>query len=159
MSGAVATSSDDQRKALIKRIQATRMTLEPMRDDPIWREFLTRAVGIASLRGMDAEKLRAVLAALDTAGAGKPRRRDARSAAGGYVSRFKNDPPHAKARALWINLGKAGKLTDRSDAALDAFIGRRVGQDLGNLTNQQWDAVIKALSDWLERPAAKGGGK
>jgi hypothetical protein len=156
MSAAAAISSNDPRKALIRCIQATRMTLEPMRDDPIWRDFLTQAVGVASLRGMDAEKLHAVLAALDKAGAGKPRRRDARSAAGGYVSRFKNQPPYAKARAQWVNLAKAGKVGDRSDAALDAFIAGRVGQDLGAIDNRQWDVVIKALSDWLERPAAKG---
>jgi phage gp16-like protein len=156
MSAAAATSSDDPRKVLIKRIQATRMTLEPLRDDPTWRDFLTRAVGIASLREMDAGKLHEVLTALDKAGAGKPRRRDARSAAGGYVSRFKNQPPYAKARALWINLAKAGKVGDRSDAALDAFIAGRVGQDLGSLTNQQWDVVIKALSDWSARPKVEG---
>lgn len=148
---AATRSGDDPRKTLIRRIQAMRMTLAPLREDDVWRDFLAAQIGESRLSAMTPEQLHRVPAALEAAGAGAARSKNPRAAAGGYKSRFADQPAYAKARALWINLARARKVGDRSDAALDAFIAGRVGQDLGKLTNRQWDAVIKVLSDWVAR--------
>ncbi len=53
---------------------------------------------------------------------------------------------------LWRDLGKAGALTDKSDAALTAFIKGQCGvADLRFLATGQASLVIEALKSWLKR--------
>jgi len=53
---------------------------------------------------------------------------------------------------LWRDLGKAGALTDKSDAALNAFIKGQCGvADLRFLATSQASQVIEALKSWLKR--------
>lgn len=59
---------------------------------------------------------------------------------------------------LWRDLGKAGALTDKSDAALNAFIQGQCGvSDLRFLGTSQASQVIEALKGWLKRVAAAVG--
>ncbi|MEI7610459.1 MAG: regulatory protein GemA [Rhodospirillaceae bacterium] len=66
-------------------------------------------------------------------------------------SRYAAAPQHAKARAIWISLFEAGKIANRSDKALDAFIERQAKQELGALNAQSWRSVIEALKQWATR--------
>jgi hypothetical protein len=57
---------------------------------------------------------------------------------------------------LWRDLGKAGALTDKSDAALQAFIQAQVGvTDLRFLDTRNASQVIEALKSWLTRTKRK----
>lgn len=57
---------------------------------------------------------------------------------------------------LWRDLGKAGALTDKSDAALNAFIKGQCGvSDLRFLGTSQASLVIEALKGWLRRATSK----
>ena len=57
---------------------------------------------------------------------------------------------------LWRDLGKAGALTDKSDAALNAFIKGQCGvADLRFLGTSDASLVIEALKSWLRRVKAK----
>jgi phage gp16-like protein len=57
---------------------------------------------------------------------------------------------------LWRDLGKAGALTDKSDAALNAFIqGQCSAGELRFLGTGQASVVIEALKSWLKRAKAK----
>lgn len=57
---------------------------------------------------------------------------------------------------LWRDLGKAGALTDKSDAALNAFIKGQCGvADLRFLATGQASLVIEALKSWLRRATAR----
>jgi phage gp16-like protein len=62
-------------------------------------------------------------------------------------------------RMLWKELGQAGALEDRSDAALNAFIARLVGvADLRFLDTPRGSQVIEALKSWLLRAGRKKDG-
>jgi phage gp16-like protein len=57
---------------------------------------------------------------------------------------------------LWRDLGKAGALTDKSDAALNQFIkGQCNVDDLRFLGTGQAALVIEALKSWLRRVQRK----
>lgn len=66
-------------------------------------------------------------------------------------SRYASAPQHAKARVIWIKLFEASIVSNRSDKALDAFIERQTGQQLGSLGAKDWYAVIEALKQWAAR--------
>jgi phage gp16-like protein len=66
--------------------------------------------------------------------------------------RLANDPQSRMLRGLWIELHKAGKVSDPSEAALCKFIKRMTGKDaLQWLSDRDVTVVKKALTDWLER--------
>lgn len=75
----------------------------------------------------------------------------------GWTSRKKPAGPRYSrqqwhALMLWRDLGKAGALTDKSDAALNAFIKGQCGiADLRFLGTSQASLVIEALKSWLRR--------
>jgi phage gp16-like protein len=53
---------------------------------------------------------------------------------------------------LWRDLGKAGALTDKTDAALNKFIQGQCGiSDLRFLATSNASLVIEALKSWLRR--------
>jgi hypothetical protein len=57
---------------------------------------------------------------------------------------------------LWRDLGKAGALTDKSDAALNTFIHGQCGiSDLRFLGTSHASLVIEALKSWLRRTRSK----
>jgi phage gp16-like protein len=59
-------------------------------------------------------------------------------------------------KTLWKQLGAAGALTDKSDAALNAFIKTQGGpDDLRFLGTAQAGLVIEALKGWLARKTPK----
>jgi phage gp16-like protein len=57
-------------------------------------------------------------------------------------------------RKLWTDLAAAGAVTDKSDAALNAFLHIQVGiADLRFLTTANASKVIEGLKSWLKRSA------
>jgi len=66
-------------------------------------------------------------------------------------SRYASAPQHAKARAIWIALFEAGVVSNRSDKALDAFIEKQTGQQIGSVSAKGWYSVIEALKQWAAR--------
>jgi hypothetical protein len=57
-----------------------------------------------------------------------------------------------KALALWIELGSAGKLRDRSDRALDRFVLRQTGiAALPWLTPDAAAQLVETLKAWCRR--------
>ena len=60
--------------------------------------------------------------------------------------------PQGKIRALWIRLGKAGKLSSSTDKALDAWLKRTVKVDrLEWVKDTDASACIEALKQWCAR--------
>ncbi|NYZ12869.1 regulatory protein GemA [Azospirillum sp. RWY-5-1] len=129
------------------KVQTLRRQVPTLADDAVWRPFLAlHAGGIDSTRAMSEPQLKAVVRALHDAGAPKRPGR-----AGGKRQRYADSPQYSKARVLWIALADAGKVRDRSDAALAAFVARQTRQDIGRLTPERWAMVIEALKDWAAR--------
>lgn len=63
-----------------------------------------------------------------------------------------DDPQARKIRSLWLQLHKAGKVRNPSEAALSAWIKRQVGIDrLDWLSPRQAGDIIESLKLWLER--------
>jgi phage gp16-like protein len=57
-----------------------------------------------------------------------------------------------KIRALWIEMGKAGRIEDPSEKALRHFVKRMTGVDaLDWLTVAQANVVIESLKKWGAR--------
>lgn len=66
--------------------------------------------------------------------------------------RLADDPQSKMLRGMWIELHKAGKVTDPSEAALCKFAKRMTGKDaLEWLSNRDVTVVKKALEEWGER--------
>jgi phage gp16-like protein len=62
------------------------------------------------------------------------------------------DPQSRKIRALWLALADAGKVRDRSEAALAAYVQRQTGVGaLQWLSVGKGSAVIESLKQWLAR--------
>lgn len=62
------------------------------------------------------------------------------------------DPQSRMIRGLWIELHKAGKVTDPTESALNKFVKRMTRvDDLGWLSNRQITVVKKALEEWQAR--------
>ena len=132
----------DPLRAIRQKVQVLRRQVSTLaHDDDVWRDFLAlQAGGERSTRAMTERQLEAVVKALFAAGAPRPVR-----------SRYAAAPQHAKARAIWIALFEAGVVSNRSDKALDAFIERQTGQEIGSLSAKGWYAVIEALKQWAAR--------
>ncbi|WP_142851006.1 regulatory protein GemA, partial [Telmatospirillum sp. J64-1] len=62
------------------------------------------------------------------------------------------DPQSQMIRGLWIELGKAGQLVDRSEKALRAWIENQVGKsDLRFCDAREKRRLIEQLKRWTER--------
>lgn len=124
--------------SLITKVQTLRRQVPALADDDAWRDFLAaNADGERSTRAMSVKQLEAIVEALHRAGAprrppkaGKPR----------YTG-----SQMGKARALWIELANADVVANRSEAALNAFVSRQTGQELGFLSPHEARKVIEAL--------------
>lgn len=105
-----------------------------------YRAILRRVTGKASAAELDDAERRRMLDELRRLGFAAARPRPLA------------EPQHRMIRGLWIDLGKAGKLRDRSDRALDAFCKRMTGIDrLEWLPVPAANSVIEALKAWRER--------
>ncbi len=136
------SAAADPLKPLRQKVQVLRRQVPTLAEDEVWRDFLAvRADGQTSTRAMNERQLEAVVRALHAAGAPKA----------GRGSRFAGAPQHAKCRAIWITLFEAGVVANRSDTALDVFIRRQSGQDIGTLNAAAWGVVIEALKGWAAR--------
>lgn len=70
----------------------------------------------------------------------------------GPVAGMARDPMSRKIRALWLTLAENGKVADRSESALLAFVRRQTGVDrLEWCSKEQKDQVIEALKAWTKR--------
>jgi phage gp16-like protein len=119
------------RKARIARIHAAKRRLGL--GDGEYRLLLRRVAGKGSAAELDLEQLDAVVDELRRLGFGvRPRRR---------LSALQK-----KALALWVELGEAGKLRDRSGRALDRFVQRQTGVDaLPWLTSDATAQLVETL--------------
>jgi hypothetical protein len=123
-------------------------------------------MAVAALKWSD-EDYRAILfaktgkrSAGDLDGTGRKRFIEHLKACGWTGSTKPAGPRYSKqqwhALMLWRDLGKAGALTDRSDAALNTFIQGQCGiNELRFLGTSQASLVIEALKSWLRRCQAK----
>jgi len=130
---------DDKRTRLIKAVQACRRKVEGLDDDDAWRDFLEATAGLRSLSDMNAPQMGRVLDALHARGA--PR----------TASRYTNTQQMRMIRGLWLELADLGTVRDRSEAALNTFVKRQTGQDVGRLDPRAAGQVIEALTAWRQR--------
>ncbi len=136
---------------LMQAVHACRRQVPDLADEVAWRGFLTRTTGKDSLRAMTGGELGRVVDALHQRGA--PRR--AGHPAGRQANTLDSRPQARMARGLWIELGKAGLVRDRSERALDAFAKRVTGRDsLRFCDSAQLNQVIEALKDMGGRRGA-----
>lgn len=142
---------------LIAAVHACRKQVAGLDHDDAWRDFLRRVAGADSLRAMDGRALGRVLDELHKAGA--PRK----AGTGAGLARASRDgrpalddrPQVRKARALWIELAKAGAVRDGSEAALEAFAKRVTGKArLAWCRPADLNKLIEALKDWQARDDA-----
>ncbi len=141
MTAAKPTAAPDAARLKdLKAIHAMKRALK-LADDPyralVHRASDGRCESSADLTAIERDRL---LDALRRLGGGKERR-----------SRFVGAPQHAKARAIWIALFEAGVVANRSDKALDAYIKRQTGQELGAVDARGWTKVIEGLKAWAAR--------
>ncbi len=142
MTTAKPSAKPDPLKQLRQKVQVLRRQVPTLTEDEVWRDFLAvQTGGQTSTRAMGERQLEAVVKALHKAGAPRLSPR----------SRYSSASQHAKCRAIWIALFAAGAVANRADSALDAFIRRQTGQDLGALDARGWGVVIEALKAWAKR--------
>lgn len=136
--------SDAARKR-IKAVQACRRQVAGLDDDAAWRAFLGRAAGgQTSLRAMGYRELGKVLDALHAAGAPRP-------GGGPSRSRYADDQQMRMIRGLWIECADVGVVKNRAEEALNAFVKRQTGQEIGALSAGKARAVIEALKSMRGR--------
>lgn len=133
---------DDKRTRLVKAVQACRRKVEGLDDDEAWRDFLEATAGLRSLSNMNAPQMGRVLDALHARGA--PR-------TASTASRYTNTQQMRMIRGLWLELADLGTVRDRSEAALNTFVKRQTGQDVGRLDARAAGQVIEALAAWRQR--------
>lgn len=134
---------------LIAAVHACRKQVAGLAEDDAWRDFLRRVAGADSLRAMDGRTLGRVLDELHKAGA--PRK----TGTGAGRPALDDRPQVKKARALWIELAKAGAVRDGSEAALESFAKRVTGKArLAWCRPADLNKLIEALKDWQARDDA-----
>ncbi|MEO0558208.1 MAG: regulatory protein GemA [Bacteroidota bacterium] len=71
----------------------------------------------------------------------------------GYMDFRKDDEPRVrKIKAMWIQLGKAGKVERTTLPALNAWVTRQFGVSLvQSLDSKQLNRAIEQLKGWLDR--------
>lgn len=141
-------TAPDPLAPLRQKVQVLRRQVPTMADDDTWRAALVLVTGAASTRAMTERQLRDVAEYLHKAGA--PRTAPARAKAPAKP-RYTDTAQLSKIRALWVALALAGKLTDPSDQAMEAFVRRQTRQDIGLLSPRDANGVIEALKAWCRR--------
>uniref|UniRef100_UPI00163DC806 regulatory protein GemA n=1 Tax=Telmatospirillum sp. J64-1 TaxID=2502183 RepID=UPI00163DC806 len=117
-------------------------------DEETYRAILKRITGQDSAKGLRDHQLDQILKEFKRLG-WKP----AKAALPAPAAR---DPQSQMIRGLWIELGKAGQLVDRSEKALRAWIENQVGKsDLRFCDAREKRRLIEQLKRWTERT---GGG-
>jgi phage gp16-like protein len=139
-------AKSDAKPKLIQVVQVRRRKVVGLEDDTAWRDFLARATGLRSLREMTGPQLGQVLDALTAAGAP-----DRPVQAGRRRPRFAASAQMSMIRGLWLELADAGKVRDRSEAALARYIRRQTGQEMGHLAPADANRVIEGLKAWVKR--------
>jgi len=146
------------RAGLIRAIQTRRRTVSGLSEDAPWRDRLEALTGLRSLRAMSAPQLTTVLDALmqrsGSANKGPvtaPQTPQPADQARRHGLRHTLTPQVRRARAIWIELAKAGVIEDRRDSALSAFITRQTGVQMGALTPVQANCVVDALKAIAKR--------
>ena len=77
------------------------------------------------------------------------RRKPAKAAA---ARKLADDAQSRKIRALWLELHAQGKVENRAETALLAYVKRMTGRDrLEWITSAQASRVIEAMKKWVER--------
>lgn len=115
-------------------------------DDDAYRDILERLTGKRSSADLSTRQLDAVLKELKRLGF-KPK--PAKKA--GPMPR-EGSPQARMIRALWIELGKAGKVRDRSEAALQKWFDRTTGvSHMRFATPGDFNRAIEAIKNWAER--------
>lgn len=117
--------------------------------DDLYKDILFQAGKVESSADLTWQGRRAVLERFAELGwKVKPSKRtSARSS-----RRLADDPQSKMLRGMWIELHKAGKVTDPSEVALCKFVKRMTGKDaLEWLSNRDVTVVKKALEEWGER--------
>ncbi len=133
---------------LMQAVHACRRQVPALQDEAAWRGFLLKAAGKDSLRAMTGRELGRVMDALHAQGA--PRR--AGTGAGRPASTLDTRPQARMARGIWIEIGKAGVVRDRSERALDAFAKRITGRDsLRFCDARQLNQVVEAVKEMRDR--------
>ncbi|MRR33176.1 regulatory protein GemA [bacterium] len=117
--------------------------------DDIYRDILFQAAGVESSADLDWKGRQAVLERFAELGwKVKPAKR----AAARPSRRLAYDPQSKMLRGMWIELHKAGKVEDPSEAALCKFAKRMTGKDaLQWLSNRDVTVVKKALEEMGSR--------
>ncbi len=143
-----AAGSPEGNKRVIQAIQVSRRKVAGLADDDTWRAWLKREIGKDSLRAMSARELARTL--------DKVRKLGGTPSAGPQASRYADDDQHKMMRGLWIELADLGVVRDRSETALDAYIKRMSGQELGALSPSGANKMIEGLKA-MRRRAQEGG--
>lgn len=141
------SGTDKYRGAELAKIHIARKDLGL--DEDIYRDIIRVASGgkTESAGGLDWSGRRAVLDRFRELGW-----KDKPSTKAKSGRRLADDPQSRMLRGLWIELHKAGKVSDPSEAALCKFVKRVTGKDaLQWLNNQDVTKVKTALTSWLER--------
>lgn len=147
-----APVKNDPLQPLRVKVQTLRRQVPAMADEDTWRAFLGLAAdGVTSTRAMTERQLKAVVDGLHKAGAPRTAARTGRAGAAPAKSRYAASPQLGKIRALWITLADAGVVRDRSDAALEAFVRNRTGQEVGRLDAAAAGRAIEALKAMARR--------
>lgn len=129
------------RKAMLAKVHIARKDLCLTEDD--YRATLERLTKKTSARDLTEHQLDAVLKEFARLG-WTPKAKLPKQAA--------RDPMSSKVRGMWIELGKAGVLDDRSEAALRSWVTRMTGvTDLRFCEAADKVRLIEALKAWSER--------
>ncbi|HYH17593.1 MAG TPA: regulatory protein GemA [Azospirillum sp.] len=132
---------DQQRKRELAAIHAMKKELA-LADDCYRARVLQASNGRTdSSAELTTAERRALLDGFRALGAGQPKGK----AAGRPTSRYADTPQLGKIRALWIDLHQAGTVKSRGVPAMDAFIAKVTGQQMGRLPIAQAAKVIEAL--------------
>jgi phage gp16-like protein len=130
------------RNSLIAKIHCAKRDLGL--DDACYRQALATATrGCRSLKGMNLGQLMAVLEWFKDKGwKGGPAKKAQR--------RVLDDRPMArKIRAIWIEMGKEGRIRDRSERGLAHWVKRMVDkEDLRFCTEQELWMLVEAIKKW-----------
>jgi phage gp16-like protein len=153
------TFPESERRRLLAKIHLAKKQLGW--DDETYRAMLAEIAGVDSAAKLSVSGFKKVIDHLYRIGF-----RD--KAPTGKLSPSTKGRPYKtrqdKAIALWIELGKAGKVRDRSHDALNNYVWRFLGKNLAILpgveplyaaSDVQMGKVIKALEGWLNDGSSK----
>ncbi len=138
-----------RRKKLVQKVKIAQKQLNM--DDDAYRALLTSETGKDSASKLEIWQLENVLQRMKKLGfkATPPKAAGTRAQA--------NDPQSQKIRALWLELHAAGRVRDRSEAALVRWVRGQFKTSTG-IESLQWLSVrqkrrlIEQLKLWLQRP-------